>query len=72
MVDMVEVAPTKRFGFLVLCGGVTPTIDGVTVPAVSGLIFSAVNETVEVAVEEVDLSISGGVGFPSVGLLGSK
>ena len=47
MVDMVGVAPTKGFELLVLGGGVTPITGEVEVPIVSGLMFSAVNETVE-------------------------
>ena len=72
MVDTVGVSPTERCELLVLGEGVTPTIDEVIVPTMSGLMLSAVNETVEPTVEEVDPSISGGVGCPSVGLLGSK
>ena len=70
MVDIVGVAPIEGFKFLVLCGDVTPTIGEVIVPTSSGLMFSAVNETVEAMVEEVDPSISGRVGCPNVGLLG--
>ena len=72
MVDTVGVAPTERFEFLVLRGGITPIVDEVTVPMVSGLMFSTMNEAVEATVEEVDMSISGGVGCLNVGLLGSK
>ena len=73
IVDTVGVAPTKRFRFLVLGGGVTPTVDGVIVPMVSGLMLSTIKETMEAAVEEAYLSISsGGVACPNVGLSGSK
>ena len=72
MVGMVRVAPTEGFKLLVLSGGVTPTVGEVTVPTVSGLMFSTENETVEATVEEVDPSISGGASCPNVGLLGSK
>ena len=47
MVDTVGVAPTEGFELLVLGGGVTPIVGEVTVPAVSGLMFSTVNEIVE-------------------------
>ena len=72
MVDTVGVAPTEGFKLLVISGGVTQTIGEVTVPTVPGLMFSTVIETMEVTVEEVDSSISGGAGYPNVGLLGSK
>lgn len=64
-------APREIFGLLVLGGGVTPTVDGIKVPTVSGLSISAVKETVEAAIE-AELSISnGGVASPNVGLSGS-
>ena len=50
----------------------TPTVGEVTVPPILRLMFSAANEIVEAMVEEVDPSISGGLGCPNVGLLGSK
>ena len=37
---MVGVAPTERLRFLVLGGGVTPTVDGVIVSMVYGLMLS--------------------------------
>ena len=71
--DIVEVAPTERLGLLVFGGGVTPTIDGVKVPTILGLRILAVKDTVEAAIEEVDLSISrSGVASPNVGLSRSK
>ena len=73
MEDIVGVSPTERVGLLVFGGGVTPTVDGFIVPTVSGLRISAVNETVEVAIEMADLSMSrSGVASPNVGLSGSK
>ena len=43
IVDTVGVAPTERFGFLILGRGVTPTMDGVIVPIVSRLMLLIVN-----------------------------
>ena len=66
-------APTERFIFLVLGGGVTPIVDGVTVLMVLGLMLSVVKETMEVLVEEANPSISsGGVACLNVRLFGSK
>ena len=71
--DTVGVAPSKRLEFLVCGGGVTPIVDGVKVPVVSGLRLLAVKDTVEVMVDEFSLSISkGGEESPNVGLSGSK
>ena len=71
--DIVGVAPIERLGFLVCGGGVTPTVEGVKVPVVSGLRISAVKDTMESMVEEDDRSMSkGGVACPNVGLSGSK
>lgn len=50
MVDTMGVAPTEGFKLLVFGGGVTPTVDGVTVPTMSRLMLSIVNEIVEVVV----------------------
>ena len=70
--DTVGVTPIDRLGFLVCGAGVTPTVDGIKVPVVSGLRISAVKDTVEVVVDEVSLSISkGGATSPNVGLSGS-
>ena len=67
--DTVGVAPTERLGLLVFGGGVTPTVDGVRLPIVSGLRLSAIKDTMESMVEEVDPSISrSGVAGPNVGL----
>ena len=67
------VAPTKRLGFLVCGGGVTPTVDGVKVPTVLGLRISAEKDTVEAAVEEDDPSMSrSDATSPNVGLSRSK
>ena len=71
--DTVGVAPTDRLGFLVCGGGVTPIVDGVKVPTISGLRLSAAKDIVEDAVEEVGPSMSrSGVVSPNVGLSGSK
>ena len=71
--DTVGLAPTERLGLLVFCGGVTLMVDGVIVPKVSRLRLSAIKDTVEVMVEEIDMSISrGGVASPNVGLSRSK
>lgn len=71
--DTVGVALIERLEILVLSGGVTPTVDGVIVPMVLGLRISAVKETMEAVVEEVDPYISrGGVASANVGLFGSK
>ena len=70
--DTVGVAPTEKIEFMVCGGGVTPTVDGVKVPVVSGLRISIVNDTVEVTVDEVSPSISkGGATSPNVGISGS-
>ena len=54
-------------------GGVTPMVDGVKVPIVSGLRISAIKDIVEATVEEVDPSISkSGAGSPNVRLFRSK
>ena len=71
--DTTGVEPIERLGFMVCGGGVTPTIDGVKVPTILGLRILAVKDTVEAAIEEVDLSISrSGVASPNVGLSRSK
>lgn len=71
--DTVGVAPTKILGLLVFGGGVTPMVEGVKVPTILGLRISAVKDTMEAAVEEVDSSISrSGDVSPNVGLFGSK
>lgn len=67
---MVGIAPIEKFELLLFGGGVTPAVGEVIVPMVLGLMLSLVNETVEAMVEEVDPSISGGVGYPNVGQLG--
>ena len=72
MVDTVGVAPIEGLEHLILGGGVSPIAGEVVVPTVSGLMFSAVNETMEATVEEVDPSISSEAGCLNVGLLGSK
>lgn len=71
--DTVGVAPKERLVYLVLGGGVTPTIDGVIVPMVLGLRISAVKETMKAMVEEANPSMSsGGAASPNIGLYGSK
>ena len=71
--DIVGVAPTKILGILLCGGGVTPTVDGVKVPVVSGLRISTVKDIVEAVVDEVGSSISkGGAVIPNVGLSRSK
>ena len=67
--DIVGVAPTEGLGLLVCGGGVTPMVNGVIVPIMSGLRISAVKDTMEAMVKEVDPSISkGGATDPNVGL----
>jgi hypothetical protein len=69
--DTVGVAPTERLEFMVCGGGVTPTVDGVKVPMISGLRILVVKYLVESAVDEVGPSISKGRGAsPNVGLFG--
>ena len=66
--DIVGVATTKKLELLVCSGGVTPKIDGVKLPVISGLRILALKYPVEVVVDEVDPSISkGGVASPNVG-----
>ena len=66
MVDIVGVAPIEGFELLVLSGGVTPIVGEVTIPTVSRLMFSIVDEIVKGTVEEVDPSISSRAGYPNV------
>jgi hypothetical protein len=71
--DTVGVAPTERLELLVFGGGVTQMVDRFIVPMVSRLRLSALKETVEAMVEEIDPSISrGGAASPNVGLSESK
>ena len=71
--ETIGVAPIERFRLLVLGGGVTPMVDEVIFPMVSGLRLLSVKETVEATVEEVDSSLSvGGVASPNIGLSRSK
>ena len=49
--DTVGVAPTEKLEFMVCGGGLTPTVDGVKVLVVLGLRLSAVNDTMEAAID---------------------
>ena len=71
--DRVGVAPIQRLGLLVCSRGITPMVDGVKVPTISRLRLSAVKDTVEATIEEIDPSMSRSwVASPNVGLSGSK